>query len=61
LDAAHTAAAIRCAVALWLLAAVLRRPTSSLRLLAEAFGTTLAVIGLVWLGWIALWVLEQRW
>ena len=40
-------------VALWPLAAVVRRPTSSPRLLAEAFGTTLAVI--------ALWLLEQRW
>jgi len=35
------------AVAVWPLAAVVRRPTSSLRLLAEAFGTTPAVIGLV--------------
>jgi hypothetical protein len=48
-------------VVLWPLAAALRRPTTLLRLLAEAFGITLAVIGLVWLGGIALWVLEQRW
>ena len=49
------------AVALWPLAAVVRRPTSSARLLAEAFGTTLAVIALVQLAWIALWLIEQRW
>jgi hypothetical protein len=36
----------------------MRRSTSSRRLLAEAFGATRAVIGLVWLGWIALWLLE---
>jgi hypothetical protein len=34
-------------VALWPLAAVVRRPTSRPRLLAEAFGTTLAVIAIV--------------
>ena len=48
------------AVALWPLAAVMRRPTSSPRVFVEAFGTTLAV-ALVQLAWIALWVLEQRW
>ena len=48
-------------MALWPLAAIVRRPTSPPRLIVEAFSTTLAVIGLVWLGWIALWVLEQRW
>ena len=39
------------AVALRPLASVVRRPTSALRLMAEAFGTTLAVVGAVWLGW----------
>ena len=48
-------------VALWPLAAVVRRPTSPPRLLVEAFGTTLAVIGIVQLVRIALWLLEQRW
>ena len=48
-------------VAIWPLAAVVRRPTSSPRLLAEAFGTTLAVIAVVQLAWLALWLLEQRW
>jgi hypothetical protein len=49
------------AVALWPLAAVVRRPTSATRLLIEAFGTTLAVIALVSLAWVALWLIEQRW
>ena len=31
------------------------------RLLVEAFAITLAVIALVWLGWVALWLLEHRW
>jgi len=48
-------------VALWPLAALVRRPTSRARLIVEAFGTTLAVIGFVWLARITLWVLEQRW
>jgi hypothetical protein len=48
-------------VALWPLAAILRRPTSRTRLFAEALGTTLAVIGIVWAAWIALWLIEQRW
>jgi hypothetical protein len=43
------------AIALWPLAA------SALRLLVEAFVTTLAVIALVWFGWVALWLIEQRW
>ena len=49
------------AVALWLLAAVVRRPTTLPRLCADALGTTLAVIGLVWIAWIALWPIEPRW
>jgi hypothetical protein len=48
-------------VALWPLAAVLRWPTSAPQLMVETFVVTLAVIAAVWLGWIALWVLEQRW
>ena len=41
-------------VALWPLPAVVRRPSSSLRLVAEAFATTLTVVTLVQLAWIAL-------
>ena len=48
------------AVALWPLAAIVRRPTSAFRLLAEAFGATVAVIGVVQFVGIALWVLEQH-
>ena len=49
------------AVALWPLAAVVRRPRSAPRLLVGAFITTLAVIGAFWLAWVALWLIEQRW
>ena len=49
------------AIALWPQAAIVRRPTSLPRLLAGAFGSTLAVIALVWLGWVALWLIELRW
>jgi hypothetical protein len=48
-------------VALLPLAAVVRRPTSTPRLLVEAFAVTVAVIALVWLAWVVLWLLEQRW
>jgi hypothetical protein len=48
-------------VALWPLAAVVRRPTSGPRLFVEALGVTLAVVALVQLAWIALWLVEQRW
>jgi hypothetical protein len=48
-------------VALLPLAALVRRPTSTPRLVAEAFLTALAVIGVFWLAWVALWLLEQRW
>jgi hypothetical protein len=41
--------------------ALARRPTSAPRLVAEALVTTLAVITLVWLAWVALWLIEQRW
>ena len=41
-------------------AAVVRRPTSAPRLVAEAFITALAVIALVWLAWVALWRIEHR-
>jgi hypothetical protein len=37
------------------------RPVSLRRLIAEAFAVTLAVIGAFWLGWIDLWLVEQRW
>jgi hypothetical protein len=30
-------------------------------LVAEVFAATLAIIALVWLGWIMLWLIEQRW
>jgi hypothetical protein len=50
-----------CVVALWPLAAVVRRPTSAPRLLVGAFVTTLAVISAFSLAWVALWLLEQRW
>jgi hypothetical protein len=49
------------AVALLPLATVLRRPTSSPRLMVEVFAVTLAVIAAVWAGWLALWLLKQRW
>jgi hypothetical protein len=29
--------------------------------MAEAFVTALAVIALVWLAWLALWLIEQCW
>jgi hypothetical protein len=48
-------------VALLPVAALVRRPTSAPRLVAEAFVTTLAVIALVWGAWVALWLVEQRW
>ena len=48
-------------VALWPLAAVVRRPKSAPRLVAEVFVPTLAVIALVWLAWVARWLLEHRW
>ena len=48
-------------VALLPLAALVRRPTSAPRLVAEAFVSALAVIALVWLAWVALWLIEQRW
>jgi hypothetical protein len=43
------------------LAALVRRPTSAPRLVAEVLVTALAVIALVWLAWVALWLIEQRW
>ena len=48
-------------VALRPLAALVRRPTSAPRLVGEACVTTLVVIALIWLAWVALWLLEQRW
>jgi hypothetical protein len=29
--------------------------------MAEAFLTTLAVIGAFWLAWVALWLIEEGW
>ena len=49
-------------VALWpLTTIVVHRPTSSPRLLVEAFAVTLAVIGAFWVAWVAYWLIEQRW
>jgi hypothetical protein len=49
------------AVALLPLASLVRRPTSTPRLVTEAFIAALAVIAIFWLAWVALWLLEQRW
>jgi hypothetical protein len=46
---------------LLLLPSLIRRPVSTPRLAAETFGATLGVIALFWLGWVALWLVEQRW
>ncbi len=48
------------AVALLPLLAIMRRLTSAPRLVAEAFITALAVIGIFWLAWVALWLIEHR-
>ena len=48
-------------VALLPLAALVRRPTSAPRLIVEAFTVTVAVIAVVWAGWIVLWLIEHRW
>jgi hypothetical protein len=47
--------------AVLILPTLLRRPVSTPRLVVETFGTTLGVFAVVWLGWVALWLLEQRW
>jgi len=47
-------------VALWPLTFVLRRPTSAMRLLVEAYVAKVAVIAAFWLAWVAYWVIEQR-
>jgi hypothetical protein len=38
-----------------------RRPTSAPRLVLEAFAVTVVVIAVVWVGWLALRLLEHRW
>jgi hypothetical protein len=48
-------------VALLPLVALVRRPTSAPRLVVETFAVTLAVIAAVWVGWVLLWLIEQRW
>ena len=48
-------------VALVPLASLLHRPVSGPRLIVETFAITLAVIALAWLGWMSLWLVEQRW
>ena len=42
------------------LASLLRRPVSLPRLLVEAFAVTLVVIATFWLGWVAVWLIEQQ-
>ena len=48
-------------VAPWPVATVVRGPTSTPSRMVEAFVTTLAVIALVWLAWVTLCLIEQRW
>lgn len=48
-------------VSLLPLTAIVRRSTSAPRLVAEAFLTTRAVIAVVWLAWVAFWLIEHRW
>ena len=48
-------------IALLLLAALVRWPMSAPRLVAEVFITALAIIAIVWLAWVVLWRIEQRW
>jgi hypothetical protein len=48
------------AVALPPLAALVRRTTTLPRLVAQAVGTTRAVIALVWVAWIAGWRRERH-
>jgi hypothetical protein len=48
------------AIALLPPAAIVRRLTSTPRLV-QTFLTALAIIALVWLAWVALWLIEQRW
>jgi hypothetical protein len=38
-----------------------RRSVSLSRVVVEAFITALALIALVWLAWVGLWLIEQRW
>jgi hypothetical protein len=38
-----------------------RRPVPLSRVVVETVITALAIIALVWLGWVALWLLEHRW
>jgi hypothetical protein len=48
------------AVALLPLVVLVRRPTSAPRLFSKGFFTVLAISTLVWLGWVALRLIEQR-
>jgi hypothetical protein len=43
------------------LTTVVRQPTSAPQLVVEVFAVALTVIAAVWAGWVALWLLEQRW
>jgi hypothetical protein len=38
-----------------------REAMTAARMVSEAFITALTVIAFVWLAWVALWLLEQRW
>jgi hypothetical protein len=41
--------------------AIVRRPTSTPRLIVEAFAATTTVIAMACVGWALLWLIEQRW
>jgi len=39
----------------------LRRSTSAPWLVVEVGAVALAIIAAVWVGWLLLWLIEQRW
>lgn len=49
------------AAALFLVPQLVRRPVSVARLAIEVFGIPAAAVALVWLAWLVLWMIEQRW
>ena len=48
-------------VSLMPLLEIVRRPTSTPRLIVEALAATITVIAMVWAGGALLWLIEQRW
>ena len=52
---------VTAAIALVIVPSLARRSVSVPRLMAEAFITTIATVGVVWPGWGVLWLIEQRW